>query len=85
MVTLANDPLLKENMMSWKVIEGQWLHYKNQVMAQWGKLSNDNFDSIAGSRDQLVKKIQEAYGVDGDEAERQVLSFQKYLKGSHFV
>ncbi len=71
--------------MSWKLIEGNWLHYKNQVRAQWGKLTSENFDEIGGSRDRLLEKIQQAYGVDKDEAERQVSSFQKYLKGSRFV
>ncbi len=71
--------------MSWKLIEGHWLHYENQVRAQWGKLSSEHFDEIGGSRDQLLEKIQQAYGVNKDEAERQVSSFQKYLEGSRFV
>lgn len=71
--------------MSWKVIEEHWAHHKNQVRAQWGKLSNEDFDNIEGRREQLLEKIQEAYGVDKDEAERQVMSFQKYLRGCHLV
>jgi uncharacterized protein YjbJ (UPF0337 family) len=68
--------------MNWDVIEGNWLQYKGQVKAQWGKLTNDHLESIAGKRDQLAGKIQEAYGVGQDEAEKQIKAFQKYLKQS---
>jgi len=35
---------------------------------------------IAGRRDQLAGKIQEAYGVSKDEAEKQISDWQKLLK-----
>ncbi|MDY7536818.1 CsbD family protein [Undibacterium sp. RTI2.1] len=66
--------------MNWDVIEGNWLQYKGQVKAQWGKLTNDHIDVIAGKRDQLLGQIQEAYGIDKDEADKQVKAFQKFLK-----
>jgi len=39
---------------------------------KWGKVTDDEFDQMAGKRDQLVGKIQERYGITKDEAERQV-------------
>jgi uncharacterized protein YjbJ (UPF0337 family) len=39
---------------------------------QWGKLTDDDLDNIAGKRDQLVGKIQNAYGIGKDEAEKQI-------------
>ena len=66
--------------MNWDVIEGNWLQYKGHVKAQWGKLTNDHIDVIAGKRDQLLGQIQEAYGIDQDEADKQVKAFQKFLK-----
>jgi uncharacterized protein YjbJ (UPF0337 family) len=42
------------------------------VKEKWGKLTDDEFDQMAGKRDQLVGKIQERYGITKDEAERQV-------------
>lgn len=68
--------------MNWDVIEGNWTQYKTHVKAQWGKLSSDKVDAIAGKRDQLVDQIQEAYGVAYDEADKQINAFQKYLKES---
>ncbi len=68
--------------MNWDVIEGNWKQYAGQVKAQWGKLTNDEVDVIAGKREQLAGRIQEAYGIDQQEVERQIKAFQKYLKDS---
>lgn len=68
--------------MNWDVIEGNWMQYKGHVKAQWGKLTNDNLDVIAGKRDQLVGQIQKSYGVGMDEADKQISAFEKYLKNS---
>jgi uncharacterized protein YjbJ (UPF0337 family) len=42
------------------------------VKEQWGKLTDDELDKIAGKRDQLVGKIQNSYGIGKDEAEKQL-------------
>ena len=58
--------------MNWDRIEGNWKQFKGKVKEQWGKLTDDDIDVIAGKRDQLVGKIQEQYGITKDEAEKQV-------------
>ena len=58
--------------MNWDRIEGNWKQFKGRVKEQWGKLTDDDIDVIAGKRDQLVGKIQEQYGIGKDEAEKQV-------------
>ena len=58
--------------MNWDRIEGNWKQFKGKVKVQWGKLADSDLDVIAGKRDQLVGKIQEQYGVNKDEAEKQV-------------
>jgi uncharacterized protein YjbJ (UPF0337 family) len=62
--------------MNWDMIEGNWKQYKGKVKEQWGKLTDDHLDSIAGKRDQLVGKIQETYGINKDEAENQIKDFE---------
>jgi uncharacterized protein YjbJ (UPF0337 family) len=47
-----------------------------KVKQQWGKLTDDTLAQINGQRDQLVGKIQEAYGVNRDEADRQVRDWE---------
>lgn len=58
--------------MNWDRIEGQWKQMKGTVKSKWGKLTDDDFDVIAGQKDKLVGRIQERYGMAKDEAERQV-------------
>ena len=62
--------------MNWDRIEGNWKQVKGKVKQQWGKLTDDHLDTVAGSRDQLVGKIQEHYGIAKDEAESQVKDWE---------
>ena len=58
--------------MNWDRIAGNWKMAKGKVKEQWGKLTDDDLDKIAGKRDQLVGKIQNSYGIGKDEAEKQI-------------
>jgi len=55
---------------------GNWKQFKGKIKEQWGKLTDDEVDKIAGKRDQLVGRLQEKYGVKKDEAERQVKDWE---------
>ena len=57
-------------------IEGNWKQVKGKVKEQWGKLTDDDLDVIAGKRDQLLGRIQERHGIAKDEAEKQVVTFE---------
>lgn len=72
----------QETAVNWDIIKGNWAQYKGQIKAQWGRLTDDHLDVIAGQRDQLAGQIQESYGVVHDEADKQINAFQKYLKDS---
>jgi len=63
--------------MNWDIAEGNWKQFKGEVKRQWGKLTDDHLDVIAGNREQLAGRIQEAYGISKDEAEKQILDFEK--------
>lgn len=56
-------------------IEGNWKQLKGKVQEEWGKLTDDDVDQIAGQAEQLVGKIQERYGIARERAERQVDEF----------
>ena len=62
--------------MNWDQVEGNWKQFKGKVKEQWGKLTDDQLDVVAGKRDQLTGKIQEAYGISKAEAERQIKDFE---------
>jgi len=70
----------KETAMNWDRIEGNWKQFKGNVKEQWGKLTDDQIDVIAGKRDNLAGKIQEAYGVSSEEAETQLHEWQQRMK-----
>jgi uncharacterized protein YjbJ (UPF0337 family) len=63
--------------MNWDHIEGQWKDMKGRIREQWGKLTDDDIDVIAGKRDQLIGRIQQRYGTVKDDAERQVREFEE--------
>jgi uncharacterized protein YjbJ (UPF0337 family) len=51
-------------------IQGRWKQFKGRLREQWGKLTEDDLDVIAGRRDQLLGRIQQRHGQARDEAER---------------
>jgi uncharacterized protein YjbJ (UPF0337 family) len=62
--------------MNWDRIQGNWKQVTGKALVQWGKLTNDDLDVIAGHRDQLAGKIQERYGVAKEDAEKQITAWQ---------
>ena len=66
--------------MNWDRIEGNWKQFKGKAKQQWGKLSDDQLEGIAGKRDNLSGKIQEAYGISKDETEKQLTAWQISMK-----
>jgi len=62
--------------MNWDIVKGNWKQFRSEVRAQWGKLTDDHLDVISGKRIELAGKIQEAYGITKDEAERQIKRFE---------
>jgi uncharacterized protein YjbJ (UPF0337 family) len=66
--------------MNWDIVEGNWKQFKGKVKVQWGKLTDDQLDVIAGKRVDLAGKIQESYGITKDEAEKQIKSFEQIHK-----
>jgi uncharacterized protein YjbJ (UPF0337 family) len=46
----------------------------------WSKLTDDDLQEISGKREQLVRKIQETYGLTRREAEKQVWDWGKTVE-----
>lgn len=64
------------------ILAGNWKQFKGNMLEQWGKLTDDDLDVVAGRRDQIVGKLQERYGLAKDEAERQVKEFENRYKAA---
>lgn len=65
--------------MNKDTLEGNWKQLSGKAKAQWGKLTDDDLDVIEGRATELAGKIQERYGIEREEAERQVDEWQKSL------
>ena len=71
--------------MNWDRIQGNWKQVVGKAKAQWGKLTDDDLDIVAGRRDQLAGRIQERYGIAKDEVEKQISDWELKATDSWFV
>ncbi len=58
--------------MNWEQMRGKWDQFKGSAKQRWGKLTDDDISMINGSRDQLVGKIVERYGIAKEKAEQEI-------------
>lgn len=56
--------------MNWDIVKGKWKQLKGKVREEWGDLTDNEYEEIAGNKDQLVGKLQEKYGWTREEADR---------------
>src|ERR1700677_2762655 len=69
--------------MNWDTVKGEWKQFKGKVKEQWGKLTDDDLNRIQGRRDQLAGAIEKRYGIEKDEAEKQVMAFEQNCGHCH--
>lgn len=61
--------------MNSDILKGKWRQLKGELQNQWGKLTNDDLDRIEGNAEKLAGALQERYGYERDEAQREVDRF----------
>jgi uncharacterized protein YjbJ (UPF0337 family) len=66
--------------MDWNRVEGNWKQIKGKAQAQWGKLTNDDLDFVAGKRTELEGKLQERYGYTKDRIMKEVDDWYNTLR-----
>ncbi len=66
--------------MNWDQVEGNWKQLTGKVKEKWGDLTDNDLTKISGKRDQLVGILQERYGFEKDQAEKELDGFFKSLK-----
>ena len=65
-------------MMNEDILKGRWNQLKGHLRKQWGRLTDDDIDQIQGQRDILLGKLQEYYGKDREQNEREL---DRWLEG----
>jgi uncharacterized protein YjbJ (UPF0337 family) len=71
--------------MNWDRIAGNWKQVVGKAKTQWGKLTDDDLDVVAGRREQLAGRIQERYGITKDEVEKQIAAWELKATDAWFV
>jgi uncharacterized protein YjbJ (UPF0337 family) len=61
--------------MDANILKGKWLQLKGSIREKWGQLTDDDVDRVSGSAERLVGVIQERYGYQKQEAEKEVDAF----------
>jgi uncharacterized protein YjbJ (UPF0337 family) len=69
--------------MNWDTIAGDWKSAKGKLREKWGELTDDDLDSIAGKRDQLIGAIQKRYGKAKDAVEKEVSEYESASADYH--
>ncbi|MBA2711502.1 MAG: general stress protein CsbD [Tatlockia sp.] len=62
--------------MNKDIFQGKWEEIQARMKKQWYKLSNEDYDEIQGSHQEIYRKLQRYYGYTRDEAEKAVKKFQ---------
>ena len=70
--------------MDWERISANWSHWRDKVRTRWSRLSELELTTIAGRREVLSARIQEAYGLSREEVERQLKNWERNLSIDEF-
>ena len=57
------------------MLKSQWNQLRGKVKEKWGKLTDDDLDTVKGQFDQLVGIVQEKYELTRSKAEAEVNEF----------
>lgn len=63
--------------MDWEVIENRWNEYRAAAKRRWDKLSEAQLIGTRGNRGYLLKRVQEAYSLTAEEADRELAAWQQ--------
>jgi uncharacterized protein YjbJ (UPF0337 family) len=69
--------------MNQDTMQGDWTQIKGKMRVQWGKLTDDDLEQIAGKKDILVGKLQERYGHAKEKATKDADDFYRGIDGKH--
>ena len=61
---------------------GKWKQMKGAAKQQWGKLTDDDLEVIAGKTEALAGKLQERYGMAKEESQKKADEWMKAYRSS---
>ena len=70
--SVGEKSITKDEEMNSDILQGKWRQLKGEARTQWGKLTDDDLDQVQGQAEKLVGLVQERYGYNRDQAQREV-------------
>jgi uncharacterized protein YjbJ (UPF0337 family) len=58
--------------MNWEEVRGNWVELKGKLRSQWGKLTDQDIEQVAGAKDRLIGVLKQRYGYEKEQASRQI-------------
>jgi uncharacterized protein YjbJ (UPF0337 family) len=72
--------------MNEDILEGNWKMLRGRIREEWGDLTDDEVEEIAGKRDRLAGMLQARYGWGKEEVDRRIddwlMQAQRWLEPS---
>ena len=65
--------------MNARDVKKSWKALRDAVQERWDKLTCEELDQIEGNYDRLIGRLQEAYGLNLIQAERELAEFRATL------
>jgi hypothetical protein len=62
--------------MDWDDLKTRWQAHRGHLEHHWQRISEREFDEIAGDRQRLSQRIQEVYRVSPEDAEREIAAWE---------
>jgi len=50
--------------MNTDIVKGKWAEIRGALRQKWGKLTDSDYDQIAGNQDRLIGLLQQRYGYE---------------------
>lgn len=63
--------------MNKDILQGEWTQLKGKIREKWGKLTENDLTEINGKREQLIGKLQKAYGFTREKIEHELAEWEK--------
>lgn len=61
--------------MNLDILKGKWHVLRGRIRSRWGRLTNDDLDRLEGGLEQLGGLVQQRYGLQRDQAEKETEEF----------
>ncbi len=66
-----------EAIMNRDEAKGGWTKAKGKIREKWGELTDDDLDRIQGKYEQLVGALQQRYGWEKEQAQKEVAAWRR--------